>query len=665
MNYRSDIDGLRTIAVFLVIINHAGFAFLPGGFIGVDVFFVISGFLITSIIYQRYHTGNFSFSWFFSRRIKRLMPVLLFVILITSIVFSAVMLPYDLVQYYKSVIWVVLYGANIFLWLEHGGYFDGGSLEVPLLHTWSLAVEEQYYFIWPIMLVLALKFLGAKRTVYFSIFLCIVATVFSQWGTEVTIGAAYYLLPTRFFELLVGSCLALTWKQLPKLGKTPINILSLIGLFLILASAVLITEHHPFPGYNALYSVIGTALLIYTSGGYINKVLSTKPMVFTGNISYSLYLWHWPVFVFARYTAVELTLSVQIVCIFITYILSILSWKYIEQPFRQAPITAFKPIALKYYTIPGALLILISITGIYYDGYKQRFSPTIVNMEKALKTYSSESRKMCHASYRRSEELPINECVFGESPNENVDLFVFGDSHANHLIPMFESLAKDAGIKGQDYTLDRCLPIFNLNWGSNHHKAELCRKRNDTAAKHIQNNNFNYVALAASWPDIETRRIFTNERVENNTEKERLITQKLTNTLQLIIDSGARPILIEDTPTLGGKSPKCPIKKSIFNENLNCDIKLQPNKLFGTLISEMKEKFPQLIVIQPSQLFCNDLQCKMMIGDTPLYRDDDHLNEVGASLIGKIYLKNNGNPFASQRTDNANSTVKLNNSVGE
>jgi len=153
LKYRSDIDGLRTIAVFIVILNHAGFSLFSGGFVGVDVFFVISGFLITSIIYPKIIDKSFSLGWFFSRRIKRLMPVLFCVIAVTALVFTVVMLPQDLVKFYHSIIWVIMYVANFFMWINHGGYFDGNSQEAPLLHTWSLAVEEQYYFVWPLMLI--------------------------------------------------------------------------------------------------------------------------------------------------------------------------------------------------------------------------------------------------------------------------------------------------------------------------------------------------------------------------------------------------------------------------------------------------------------------------------------------------------------------------------
>jgi peptidoglycan/LPS O-acetylase OafA/YrhL len=657
LNYRSDIDGLRTIAVFLVILNHAGFSIFAGGFVGVDVFFVISGFLITTIIYSALQQNKFSMAWFLGRRIKRLMPVLLFILLITTIVFSFIMLPQDLMKYYRSIIWVVSYVGNFFFWREHGGYFDGGSAEVPLLHTWSLAVEEQYYFIWPLMLMVAYRYLGRKGTIAFSVVGCIAATIFSQWGTEVTIGAAYYLLPTRFFELLVGSCLALGWVYLPKPNQFISHFFSLLGLTLIIGSALLLNEHSAFPGYNALYPVIGTALIIYSSNGIVNKLLSYRPMVYTGNISYSLYLWHWPILVLFRYTAIELTLFNQIFAISLTYILSVLSYKYIEQPCRHLKAVRFKPIGLHYYAIPSAALIIIALVGINFDGYQQRFPKEIIQMEVALNSHTSDSRSLCHSPYRESEKLPNNTCVFGDNTQEksNTDIFVFGDSHANHLVPFIEVLAKNSKVSAQDYTLDRCLPIFDLKWGSNLHKAGLCKNRNELALNHIQSNSFSYVVLAASWPDIATRRIFTDERVDNDKLKIQLFNTQFNYTLQRIVEAGAIPIVITDTPSLNGKSPKCTIKKNIFNNKLNCDIQRQENVLITQTLTTLKETFTELIIIEPHKIMCIANDCKMEIDGIPLYRDDDHLNEQGSALLGTLFLKKSGSPFHSANTENLNS----------
>jgi len=657
LNYRSDIDGLRTIAVFLVILNHAGFSIFSGGFVGVDVFFVISGFLITTIIYSALQEDKFSMAWFLGRRIKRLMPVLLFILLVTTIVFTFIMLPQDLMKYYRSVIWVVSYVGNFFFWREHGGYFDGGSAEVPLLHTWSLAVEEQYYFIWPLMLMLAWKYLGRKRTIVFSIAGCIAATIFSQWGTEVTIGAAYYLLPTRFFELLVGSSLALGWSYLPKSNQVSSHLLSLLGLTLIIGSALSLNEHSAFPGYNALYPVMGTALIIYSSNGIVNKLLSYRPMVYTGNISYSLYLWHWPILVLFRYTAVELTLFNQIFAISLTYILSVLSYTYIEQPCRHLKAFRFKPIAINYFAAPSAVLVVIALVGIYFDGYQQRFPNKIIEMELALNSHTSDSRYLCHSSYRQSKALPNNACIFGAKThsNNNADIFIFGDSHANHLVPFIHTLAKNANVSAQDYTLDRCLPIFDLKWGSNLHKAGLCQNRNELALKHIQSNSFGYVVLAASWPDTATRRIFTDERVESDPLKIQIFNAQFKYTLQQIVASGAVPIVMTDTPTLNGKSPKCTIKKNIFNDELNCDIQRQENILINQTLIALKETFTELIIIEPHKMMCIENSCKMEINGTPLYRDDDHLNEQGSALLGTLFLKISGSPFHTDNIDKLNS----------
>jgi peptidoglycan/LPS O-acetylase OafA/YrhL len=648
LKYRSDIDGLRTIAVFLVILNHAGFTFLTGGFIGVDVFFVISGYLITSIIYPKIIDGSFRFSWFISKRLKRLMPVLLFVILVTACVFSFVMFPQDLMKLYRSVYWVIFNGSNFFFWMEYGGYFAGNSQEAPLLHTWSLAVEEQYYLIWPLMLIIAVKFLSSRGIILLSILGCIAATVFAQWGAEVTIGAAYYLLPTRFFELMIGSCLAMYWDKLPNINQVWRNIVSVLGFLLILISAIVLTEHHTFPGYNALYGVLGTALIIYSTTGWVNKFLSLKPVVFTGNISYSLYLWHWPVFAFFRYTSVEFTLLLQVTSILIIYIISIMSWKYIEEPCRRSKMNSFPEISLKMYVLPSFFILMLVTLGLYNKGFENRYSSDIVKMEQAVNSFASESRLGCHSASRDSDKQPSENCTFGikgDTAPEKIDMFVIGDSHANHLIPFIKVLAENANLIGQDYTLDQCIPVFGLYWGGTPRTAEKCKKRNDIASAYIEKSNFRYVILAGSWPNDKTNNIYSEGKVLDNHQKRRLIINKFTSTIESIIKSGAIPILFEDTPVLNGKSPKCPMKKLVFNDNLDCSINLVKNELMKDIINQLLIKYPEIIILEPSKGYCSEMNCDMTYQGIPLYRDDDHLNEIGAELLGQEYLRHNPNPL--------------------
>lgn len=645
MKYRSDIDGLRTIAVVLVILNHIGLGLFSGGFVGVDVFFVISGFLITAIIYPLIAVKEFSFKWFISRRIKRLMPVLFFVLFVSLFFFSSFMLPQDLLQFYESILWVIFYGGNFFFWREYGGYFDGGSSEVPLLHTWSLAIEEQYYFIWPIILIVAFKLLHKRHMLMFSIILCLVTIYLSELGTELTIGAAYYLLPTRFFELLVGSCLAIAWANLPTVSRMSQHCISLMGLFLIFYSAIFLNEHSTFPGYNALYPVIGTAMLIYTSQGIVNKLLATKPFIFTGNISYSLYLWHWPIIVYFNYKSIALSPKIQLFILVITYLLAILSWKYIEQPIRHSRSNSFGKVLHQFYLIPAMIFIALITVGFYNAGFKDRFDTNTLKMEAAVKSHANKLRGTCHSSFRQVDAAPSSDCTFGKIDDYSSTAFVFGDSHANHLTPFIDELAQPADVNVQDYTLDQCLPVAGLEWGSNPYKAKQCKQRNSQAIHYIEKHKFNYVILGASWPSNLTQRIFIEGKRANIDEVEQEFVKHITATIATIVRTGAIPIVINNTPTLGGKSPKCPIKQLLFNERLDCSIERAQNQFIDQVLNGIVDKYPQLITINLNELMCNDKGCSMSLNNIPLYRDDDHLNVQGARELSFQYLLTHKNPF--------------------
>ena len=650
MQYRKDIDGLRTIAVALVILNHAGFTFFSGGFIGVDVFFVLSGFLITTIIYPKIQDKTFEFGWFLSRRIRRLMPVLFVVMGVSALVFTFTLLPSDLVLFYKSLISISLYLGNFFFWIEHGGYFAGTTQEVPLLHTWSLAVEEQYYFIWPLALTFLLKIFNTKTTVIVSILGLIFSIWFSQWATEVTVGAAYYLLPTRFFELLAGSCLAMVWHKCQINNSVTHHLLSITGLALILFSAFTLNEHSSFPGYNALYPVIGTVFLIISSKGIVNSFLSIKPIVYLGAISYSLYLWHWPILVFARYTAIDMTLSTQLISIILTFILSVFSYHFVEQKFRFSASHSFKAAFIKMYVIPTCFFIIIATIGISMNGFPERFSKEITHQEAALHTFANESRKGCHSSLRERAILPSDACAFATPLEEsNGNFFIFGDSHANHLVPFFEALAIEESTTGIDYTFDRCLPIFNLDWGSNPYKANECKKRNNQARDYIQSNRFDYVVLAASWPGITTKRIFDQVRITSPDKVKELFSRKLIETLEIITKTGATPIIAYDTPTLKGKSPNCTIKKALYNSSLVCSITPNDNDLLREVVGSIKNRFPLLIEIDVQKIMCQKSTCSMELNGVPLFRDEDHLNEIGAKAIAKEYSQKLHNPFTKAK----------------
>jgi peptidoglycan/LPS O-acetylase OafA/YrhL len=277
-SYRPDIDGIRAIAVLLVILYHANFSFITGGYIGVDVFFVLSGFLITLTIDKEMNTNSFSFKQFYLRRIRRIIPVLVFVMLIVTIPACLFLFSNNLESYGRTLIHTLLSTNNFYLWLNSGDYFAENSDLIPFLHTWSLSVEEQFYFLWPLLLLFLHKNLSLQKRLAFIFLFLILGIILSVYLTNRNPTIAYFLLPARLFELTIGACLAMFWNKTPILSKSQNSLISIVGLALILVPAVLLSKSSVFPGLNAFWPCLGTALIIFTgkeieNQGVINKLL--------------------------------------------------------------------------------------------------------------------------------------------------------------------------------------------------------------------------------------------------------------------------------------------------------------------------------------------------------------------------------------------------------
>ncbi|MEM1434889.1 MAG: acyltransferase family protein [Pseudomonadota bacterium] len=649
-SYRKDIDGLRAVAVSLVLIHHAGIHLVPGGYVGVDVFFVISGFLITGIIYNKSLAGNFSFADFYVRRIKRLMPALFAVLAVTSVCAYLLLLPTDLKRYGWSTIWVSLYAGNFFFWQAHGGYFGGNAQEAPLLHTWSLAVEEQYYLIWPIAVVLGLRWFGPKVFGWLTIVGLIAATVFSEWATQATIGAAYYLLPSRFFQLMLGSLLALYWTRLPNLPAPVSHLTSVTGIALVIGSALLLTKSSSFPGINAIYPTVGSALLILSnrgSMGIANRMLALRPFVLVGLISYSLYLWHWPIFAFLRYTGVPLTPAVQAGAIALALILAYLCWRFVETPFRHGGSKALGAVSFRYLFAPGVAVALVAVAFILPQGLPDRFPPALVAMDAAGKQVPHELREGCHVAFRNRSSLPDERCRFG-SPGEEIDGLLLGDSHANHLSGFVDHLAQDADLTFLDYTMDQCPPIFGLAWGRNASVAEGCRRRNEQARAYLAEQQPRYVVLAASWPSERALRVYRDgTRVTDQAESHRLVLAALEETIVGLQAAGSTVVLVDDVPTVVGVDPRCPLKAAGFGfiPAESCRTDNVRNDWMISNFDQIVARNPAVLRITPSDLFCSDSACDLSIAGVPVYHDDNHLNDVSARALASAYVAARGNPL--------------------
>ena len=332
MNYRAEMDGLRAIAVVPVILFHAGFDLFSGGFVGVDVFFVISGYFITTSLIQDIESKRFSIFDFYERRARRILPALFFVMIVCIPFAWGWMVPSQIKDFSQSLVAVSLFVSNILIWRE-SGYFDDAAEGKPLLHTWSLAVEEQYYVLFPIFLVLAWRF-GKNRVFWMIVLMAAISLMLSEWGWRNRAAANFYLAPTRAWELFAGSIAAFV---VQKKGVQKSNLLALIGVAAVIFSIFAYDESTPFPSLYTLMPVLGVMLIVLYAKKetLVAKLLSAKFFVGIGVISYSAYLWHQPVFAFSRLKVGEQNSSLLMLMLSaISVALAYFTWKYIEKPFR-------------------------------------------------------------------------------------------------------------------------------------------------------------------------------------------------------------------------------------------------------------------------------------------------------------------------------------------
>ena len=379
--YRADVDGLRAVAVLLVLLGHLQIWHFAGGYIGVDVFFVISGYLISASIISDLNAGSFSILGFYERRVRRIFPALLGMAVVTSVLAYRYLVPSELVNYGKSLLAAIASASNIFFWLQ-AGYFDGPSLRKPLLHTWSLAVEEQFYVFFPIFLVLIRRWMGGRLKAAIWTVTALTLGLSAMWVYR-DASTAFYCAPLRAWELLFGTIIS--QRYLPAIeGTLRRNAAALVGILCILAPAALYSELTRFPGLAALPPCLGAALLIAageTGTSLVGRVLAWRPVVFVGLISYSLYLWHWPLLVFQRSNEMLVRVDPadrrgKLAVLALSFLLATLSWRFVETPFRKGRLRPARGplfgIALAGCTVLATCAAFFVASG----GFPKRFGPT-------------------------------------------------------------------------------------------------------------------------------------------------------------------------------------------------------------------------------------------------------------------------------------------------
>ena len=386
LKYRPEIDGLRAIAVLSVIFYHGNVNLFSGGFSGVDIFFVISGYLITSIIIKQIRAEQFSLLEFYEKRIRRIIPALYFVVF-TSIILSVFILnPNDLRDFFQSVLATPIFATNILFWREID-YFSTSVDFKPLVHFWSLSVEEQYYFLFPVFLMILWKRNKFELTTYFLIVVCALSLLLAEWAVHTMPTAAFYLLPTRMWEILLGSLCAI--KLYNSNGSKNSNIFSALGLVLIIFSIFYLDDNTRPPGLFILFPTIGAAIIIlYSQGTIVESILKSRFLVSIGLISYSLYLWHNVVFVFYRHLlGVELLNGWHFVClVFLIFCLSYLSWRLVERPFRDRGAIS-RRFVIGYFVVGSIGFVLVGVAGHVTNGFEQQFIKYRLN-DRQQKVYN-------------------------------------------------------------------------------------------------------------------------------------------------------------------------------------------------------------------------------------------------------------------------------------
>ena len=643
--YRADIDGLRGVAVLAVVLYHFGIGPLGGGFVGVDIFFVISGFLITAIVQAEIAQGRFTYARFYERRARRLFPALFATLIVTTMVGTWWLLPTDLMLLGKGLLATMLFASNVFFWRE-SGYFDNDSDINPLLHTWSLAVEEQFYIGLPILLMLTYRFWRRHLTLVLS--LAAIASLLACLLVQPTQpSATFYLSPFRAWELLAGSLLGIG--AVPAIRRRATRELTgAVGLALVIAGIVLVRPGAGFPGWQAVVPVLGAAALIHagSSGGSVaSDLLRIRPLVHAGLISYSLYLWHWPIIAFAKYlNELEPVGEWKWVLLAAALVIATVSYHFIEKPFRQRrnAVGRKRPLLVKSVVMVG-LLTATSAIVLAGDGWRGRFAPSVNAFDDERQTSIPFSG--C-ASRDTLIDSPDNPCLLGVDGVEPT-MLVWGDSHAIAIAPAFDNLLRRQGRAAVLAVNTTCPPLADFTGPSN----PTCRRFNARVLEWLRSpGSPRNVVMIAAWPRYVTpEHLDAAERAAGSDVGERPLSGTLNQTVGLLHASGKTIWIIGPTPGAPSDVPlRCAIAEMqddpLPAPRLTREFLRSASAFYAAVA--LLDRGPRLLVTDPSPWFCNARSCAFMHGDRLLYRDGGHL-----SLHGAAYLEPFLAPILRRMTD--------------
>tara|TARA_Y100000052_G_scaffold27579_1_gene36681 strand:- start:35529 stop:37565 length:2037 start_codon:yes stop_codon:yes gene_type:complete len=658
--YMPYLDGIRALAVGGVVLFHLGIEQVHGGFTGVDAFYVLSGFLITLIIEKQNNEGNFSFIEFYVRRARRLLPALFAVLLFVLVVSALLLSPEHFEATSRSAIYAILSASNINFWLE-SDYFSGSKFTMPLLHTWSLGVEEQFYIVWPAILVglLAIR----KRIVLISALIAL--TILSFWAmihfVDTLPNGVFYLSPFRAWQFSAGAIVALLWSWKGRAGETLIH--PRVDVFFTLAGGALLgytfftTSSNGYPGYAALSPTIGTLLLIIGGRNLVSNIVLTNPVAdFFGKTSYSIYLWHWPIIVFLRYYygySNQLTPALMVVAVSLSVLMGWLSYKFLETPLRRHWTDGGKN---DHFAVPAgvlALALILMFCSVHVwvgKGWDWRISN---ESQELVQIVRREQNAACYTRANRSKNI----CWVGTQAKK-ADFIVLGDSHARALTLGLDPIAKETKSSGVAILQNGQLPFrdVTLYHGNTRSKFDFF----EPLENNLKASGANVVVMNARYwlfwtmerPAAELDQPVKQVGRNNQKPKDVKETQEnfkygLDQTLSWMKERGVHLIIVGAVPYQGVDLKDCFVRPTLIMsvdhlirtcEGISRKEALESIAEVNTVLADAAEKYDATFV-NPADIVCpQGMATCMRTDDTGrlIYMDDDHLGRAGADMVSKV-----------------------------
>ena len=632
--YRPDIDGLRAVAVLAVLLFHLGITSVGGGYVGVDVFFVITGYLFGKFALTPLREDTFDLREYYERRAKRLFPAFLATMLVTSFAAFAFLLPLDLINFWKSLQSAFFFISNVYF-ANTSGYFDTASTLKPILHAWSLSVESQFYFLFPIVSLISWRW---KKSFFPVWMIGIASFIASIYLVKHAPTDAYYLLTSRAWEILLG---AYIWhvssyqKNYESIRKPVSEALGLCGLAFILAPIFLYTPQTKFPGISALVPCAGAALLLL-SGVSKNtstyRILSLKPLVYVGKISYSLYLVHWPIIVFSLYTLDRpFNMAESALVPFVTIALAAAMHHLVETPFRKTRKSPKKN-THTYAPIWIAVLLLAGFslhTSAIGRGYNFRIPKEALQYSDARNDWTDDQSGCPDNIAEKIEKGML--CKFGHSPARK-SVLLWGDSHATALLPAIKKTSGQIGVNLVVATTNGCPPVL----GVENAKGD-CLKTNKKIESLIKEKKFSAIIMAANWGSYnhDNPITFQGEEKDFSSALAKTINTAGTNTGHVILVDQV-PRYAVDVPNFLAKEISLSYLSWIRSE------KETPLTIEDESYIEMATplvKIDNLDVIVPKKVLCPENTCLLKKGGISLYKDGGHISAKGSDIFVPAFTK--------------------------